>query len=98
MVWVGEVSRRADRDEAENEDDGAEKDSDDLKVGMVSDGVTRLAGVEPGNEYSDWDNEEEGDGGYHSVAENETVILGQGREAIAHACCCVESIVSSISC
>lgn len=95
MVWICEVSGRADSDETENEDDGAETDSDDLKVCMISDGVSRLAGVEAGNEDGNWDDEEEGDGGYHSVAENETVVLGQGREAIAHACY-RESIVSSI--
>lgn len=86
MVWVCEVSGRTDSDETENEDDSAETDSEDLKVCMISDGVSRLAGVEAGNEDGNWDDKEEGDGSYHSVAENETVIFGQGREAIAHAC------------
>lgn len=85
MVRICEVSVWTDSDEAENEDDGAEADSEDLKVCMISDGVSRLARVESGNEDGNRDNEEEGDGGYHSVAENKTVILGQGRETIAHA-------------
>src|ERR1044071_875383 len=84
VVRIGQVARGTDGDETEDEDDGRKADSNDVEVRMVLDGLARTLGVETDKQGGDGYYKEEGDGGQHAVAEDETVVLCEGRKAVSH--------------
>jgi hypothetical protein len=70
VVGIGQVARRADRKEAQHENDGGEADGEDLKVGMVANGAAWLAGVVPGEQHGKGYDEEERYRGKYAMAED----------------------------
>lgn len=84
VVRVREVSRRPHGDEAQNEHHGAQTDGEDVEVDVVPYSRSGPVGVVSRQENCGGDEEEEHDGGYDSVPEDQGVVLSQGREAVAH--------------
>jgi len=54
---------------------------------MVTDRVTRPFGIEASDQNGNGHEKKESDGGKDTMAENQAVVLCEGRKAVSHACC-----------